>query len=45
MLYQGAVSSATTLFFGRNFGNVVRSAENYFIEWEMNYMVKTLVLE
>lgn len=33
VLYQGAVSSATTLFFGRNFGNVVRSAENYFIEW------------
>jgi hypothetical protein len=31
-LYQSAVSSATTLFFGRNFGNVVRSAENYFIE-------------
>jgi hypothetical protein len=33
ILYQSAVSSATTLFFGRNFGNVVRSAENYFIEW------------
>ena len=32
VLYQGAVSSATTLFFGRNYGNVVRSAENYFIE-------------
>ena len=32
-LYQSAVSSATTLFFGRNYGNVVRSAENYFIEW------------
>lgn len=32
ILYQSAVSSATTLFFGRNFGNVVRSAENYFIE-------------
>jgi hypothetical protein len=32
MLYQSAVSSATTLFFGRNFGNAVRTTENYFIE-------------
>ena len=33
MLYQGAVSSATTLFFGRNLGNAIRTTENYFIEW------------
>jgi len=32
MLYQGAVSTITGLFFGRNYGNVVRSVENYLIE-------------
>ena len=32
ILYQSAVSSATTLFFGRNFGNAVRSFENVAIE-------------
>lgn len=34
-LYQSAVSSATTLFFGRNFGNAVRAFENVGIE-ELN---------
>ena len=32
-LYQGFTSMLTTLIFGRRFGNVVRMAENYFIEW------------
>jgi hypothetical protein len=32
VLYQSAVSSITTLFFGRNYGNVVRSFENLAIE-------------
>jgi hypothetical protein len=32
-LYQGFTSMLTTLILGRRFGNVVRMAENYFIEW------------
>ena len=32
VLYQSAVSSITTLFFGKNYGNVVRSFENLAIE-------------
>ena len=30
---QGILSSITTLVFGRYFGNFIRVAENYFIEW------------
>ena len=32
-VYRAFVSTATNLFIGRGFGNIVKMAQNYFIEW------------
>lgn len=44
-LYQGVVSSATTLLIGRSFGNIIRVIENSLIEKANEEYGEKLVLE